>query len=93
MMTTDGGVLGAVKLELLLPWFAAGTLGQGEADAVESALARSPAFAHRLDVIRQEMAETILLNHSLEPPSARPMSKLISAIEAEARLDRRAPRR
>ncbi|MGA8154964.1 MAG: hypothetical protein WB822_01890 [Rhodoplanes sp.] len=93
MMMTDGGVLGAVELELLLPWFAAGTLSQGEAGAVECALACSPEFAHRLDVIRQEMAETVLLNHSLELPSARPMIKLMSAIEAEAPSSRRAPRR
>jgi hypothetical protein len=93
MMITGGGVLGAVELELLLPWFAAGTLSQGEVGAVECTLARSPEFAHRLDVIRQEMAETVLLNYSLELPSARPMIKLMSAIEAEAPSSRRAPRR
>ncbi|MFY9623548.1 MAG: hypothetical protein WB820_16140 [Rhodoplanes sp.] len=93
MMMTDGGVLGVVELELLLPWFAAGTLSRREAGAVECALARSPEFAHRLDVIRQEMAETVLLNHSLEPPSVRPMIKLMSAIEAEAAPGRRTPRR
>jgi hypothetical protein len=93
MMMTAGGVLGGVELELLLPWFAAGTLSRREARAVECALARSPEFAHRLDVIRQEMAETVLLNHSLEPPSARPMIKLMSAIEAEAAPGRRTPRR
>jgi len=83
MMMTDGGVLGAVELELLLPWFAAGTLSQGEAGAVECALACSPELAHRLDLIRREKAETVLLNESLALPSARPMIKLMSAIGAE----------
>ena len=68
-MMTDGGVLGVVELELLLPWFAAGTLSRREAGAVECALARSPEFAHRLDVIRQEMAETVLLAACASTPA------------------------
>lgn len=93
MMMTDGVVLGAVELEMLLPWFVAGTLSLRETGAVEYALARSPEFTCRLEVVRQERAETIFLNESLMPPSARPMIKLMSALEAEIAPNRRGPRR
>ena len=52
-------------------------------DAVEYALTRSPQLIRRFDWIRHEQAETILLNQSLGGPSARPVSKLFRAIEAE----------
>lgn len=93
MKVADGGVLGAMELELLLPWFVAGNLNQGDADAVEYALACSPEFAGRLEVVRQERAAIVFLNESLMPPSARPMIKLMSALGAETALSRRAPRR
>jgi hypothetical protein len=93
MMMTDGGVLGAVELELLLPWFVAGTLSQEDADAVEYALACSPEFARRLEIVGQERAATVFLNESLLPPSARPMIKLMSALGAETAPNRRVPRR
>jgi hypothetical protein len=93
MITTDGGVLGAAELESLLPWYAAGTLSRGKADALERALARSPELARRLDLIRQERAETIHLNRSLGTPSARPMAKLLAAIEAEDASKQRTPDR
>jgi hypothetical protein len=93
MMMTDGCVLGAVELELLLPWFVTGTLGQEKAAAVEYALARSPEFACRLEIVRQERAAAIFLNESLVPPSARPMIKLMSALGAKTAPNRRASRR
>lgn len=83
MMTTDGGVLGAAELEFLLPWYASGRLSQETIDAVECALTRSPQLVRRFDWIRHEQAETILLNQSLGGPSARPLAKLLRAIEAE----------
>ena len=92
MMMTDGIVLGAIELELLLPWFVAGTLSRAEAEAVECAIACSPELARRLDGVRRERAETILLNESLPLPSARPIYKLMSAIDAEGAPRQRARR-
>jgi anti-sigma factor RsiW len=71
------------ELEMLLPWHAAGTLNVRDAKRVEEALARDPALAKQYAVIREEYAETIGLNESLGAPSARAMTKLFAAIDAE----------
>jgi hypothetical protein len=70
-------------IEMLLPWHAAGTLNTRDARRVEEALARDPELARQYAVIREEYAETILLNESLGVPSARAMQNLFAAIDAE----------
>jgi len=70
-------------IEMLLPWYAAGTLNARDARRVEEALARDPDLAKQYAVIREEYAETIDLNESLGAPSARAMQKLFAAIDAE----------
>ena len=71
------------ELEMLLPWYAAGTLNARDARRVEEALARDPELVKQYAVIREEYAETIDLNESLGAPSARAMQKLFAAIDAE----------
>jgi hypothetical protein len=71
------------EIELLLPWYAAGTLNARDARRVEEALARDPELARQYAVIREEYAGTIDLNESLGAPSARAMQKLFAAIDAE----------
>jgi hypothetical protein len=71
------------EIEMLLPWHAAGTLSARDARRVDEALARDPELAKQYAVIRQEYAETIHLNESLGAPSARAMTKLFAAIDAE----------
>jgi anti-sigma factor RsiW len=71
------------ELEMLLPWYAAGTLNARDARRVEEALASDSELAKQYAVIREEYAETIDLNESLGAPSARAMQKLFAAIEAE----------
>jgi hypothetical protein len=71
------------EIEMLLPWHAAGTLNARDARRVDEALARDAALAEQYAVIREEYAETILLNESLGAPSARAMQKLFRAIDAE----------
>ena len=71
------------EIEMLLPWHAAGTLNARDAKRVEEALARDPALAKQYAVIREEYTETIGLNESLGTPSARAMTKLFAAIDAE----------
>ena len=71
------------EIEVLLPWHAAGTLNARDARRVDEALARDPELARQYAVIREEYAETISLNESLGAPSARAMSKLFAAIDAE----------
>lgn len=71
------------KIELLLPWHAAGTLNARDSRKVEEALARDPELAREYAIIREEYAETIGLNENLGAPSARAMQKLFAAIDAE----------
>jgi hypothetical protein len=77
--------LSADEIEALLPWYAAGTLDARLADQVEAALAADAGLARRLDLVREEMTETITLNEALGAPSARVMENLFSAIDRERR--------
>src|SRR5262245_12812681 len=70
-------------IEALLPWHAAGTLRPRDANRVEQALAGDGELARQSDLVREELVETIHLNETLRPPSARPMQKLFTAIDAE----------
>ena len=76
-------------IEALLPWHAAGTLGHRDANRVEQALAGDRELARQSDLVREELVETIHLNETLRPPSARAMERLFAAIDAE---EARAPR-
>jgi hypothetical protein len=71
------------EIELLLPWYAAGTLNPRDMQRVEEALAGDPELARQYAVIQREYAETIALNESLGAPSLRAMQKLFAAIDAE----------
>ncbi|MEN3288830.1 MAG: hypothetical protein V7634_3130 [Bradyrhizobium sp.] len=71
------------EIELLLPWYAAGTLNARDMKRVEEALSRDPELSRQYAVIQQEYAETIALNETLGAPSMRAMQKLFAAIEAE----------
>ena len=71
------------EIEALLPWHAAGTLSQRDAERVERALASDRELARQFDLVREEFHETIHLNESLGAPSARAAQKLFAAIEAE----------
>ncbi|WP_257165261.1 hypothetical protein [Bradyrhizobium sp. SRS-191] len=70
-------------VELLLPWYAAGTLNARDMRRVEEALAQDADLARQYAEIQKEYAETIALNESLGAPSMRAMQKLFAAIEAE----------
>jgi hypothetical protein len=80
--------LSADDIEALLPWYAAGTLDSWEAGQVEAALAADAGLSRRLDLVREEMAEAIVLNEALGVPSSRVAEKLFSAIDRERRTAR-----
>jgi hypothetical protein len=75
--------MSASDVEALLPWYAAGTLAAPEADQVEATLAADAELSRRLELAREEMAETVLLNESLGVPSPRVAEKLFKAIDRE----------
>jgi hypothetical protein len=80
--------MSAEDIEALLPWYAAGTLEPREADEVEAALAADTELARRLELVREEMTEAILLNEALGVPSARVMENLFKAIDKERKIAR-----
>ncbi len=71
------------KIEGLLPWHAAGTLGHRDTQRVEAALASDPELARRYELVREELAQTIHLNETLGAPSSRAMAALFAKIDAE----------
>jgi len=71
------------EIEALLPWHAAGTLSRADAERVERALSSDRELAHRFDLVREELQETVHLNELLGHPSARAADKLFAAIESE----------
>ncbi len=71
------------EIQALLPWYATGTLDKRDRRRVDKALQQDPALARQLDLVREELAETIHLNETLPVPSSRVANRLIAAIEAE----------
>ena len=69
-------------IELLLPWYAAGTLSPTEAKWVEEAIARDPRLAERLALTREEMDEAIGLAESLPAPSPHARARVFERIAA-----------
>ena len=74
-------------IEVLLPWYAAGTLDPQEADRVAAAVAADAGLARRLDLCREEMIGTVAVNESLGVPSARAAERLIAAIGRDRRRE------
>lgn len=73
------------ELELLLPFYATGRISAADKARVEAALAADAELALRLDIVRDDMAETTLLNESLGAPSPRVLDRLMAGVEAEPR--------
>lgn len=71
------------EIELLLPWYAAGTLSRRDAARVEQALANDNELARQFEMVREELGETIASNESLGAPSQRAMKALFEKIDAE----------
>jgi len=77
------------EIEALLPWYAAGTLRRRDRQRVADALRKDPALARQIDLVREELAETIHLNETLGAPSVRAADRLMAAIDAETLAARR----
>jgi hypothetical protein len=78
-MKTFAGA-GPTDAEMLLPWYAAGTLGRRDARQVELALAHDVELRRQYELILEELTETIRLNESLGAPSARAGERLKAAL-------------
>ncbi|HEX4408627.1 MAG TPA: hypothetical protein VH206_07640 [Xanthobacteraceae bacterium] len=78
----------AAEAVLLMPWYAVGTLNDGDRRRVETVLKQYPSLADQVDLTREELDETIHLNESLGAPSSRVADRLMAAIDAEPRAAR-----
>jgi hypothetical protein len=84
MKTTMNEVLERQDIEEMLPWYAAGVLNRRDMQRVEQALNRDPELVRQLDMVRDELTDTIHLNETLGAPSAKALNKLMAGIEAES---------
>lgn len=69
------------EIELLLPWYAAGTLDAGDAQKVEAALAGDPELARRYDWVRAEFTQETAINEKAGAPSAGDVTTLFAKID------------
>lgn len=90
MTTTQDHSAGEARREIedLLPWYVAGTLSAADADRVEAALAADETLRPALEIAREEMGETVLMNQALGSPSPRALDALFAKIDAEPRRNR-----
>ncbi len=70
------------EIELLLPWYAAGTLDPDEARQVEAALARDPELASRYEWVRAEFAQETAIGDAAGEPSPGDARTLFAKIDA-----------
>lgn len=71
------------EIEALLPWYAAGTLRRRDRQRVEEALRQDAEVARHVDLVREEIVETIHLNETLGAPRPHVADRLMAAIDAE----------
>jgi anti-sigma factor RsiW len=72
------------EIELLLPWYAAGTLEPDETARVDAYIKAHPDVADHLVVVREEMDETIGVNEALGAPSAGAIDRLMEQVMQES---------
>ena len=73
------------EIEMMLPWYVAGTLDRAETRRVEAYLRDHPELQDHLNLVREEMEETIGVNESLGTPSPGALDRLMEQVEGEAR--------
>lgn len=70
------------EIELLLPWYAAGTLDARESQQVERALASDPELAARYEWVRAELEQETHVSEAAGQPSGRDVKTLFAKIDA-----------
>ena len=70
------------EVELLLPWYAAGTLEPNEMRQVEAALASDPELASRYEWVRSEFAQETAIGDAVGRPSSAAIKALFAKIDA-----------
>src|SRR5579863_6343460 len=70
------------EVELLLPWYAAGTLDPAEVRQVEAAIASDPELAGRYEWARAEFAQETAIGDAAGEPSSADVKALFAKIDA-----------
>jgi len=70
------------EIELLLPWYAAGTLDARESQQVERALANDPELAARYEWVRAELEQETHVSEAAGEPSGSDVKTLFAKIDA-----------
>ncbi|MGC1780532.1 MAG: hypothetical protein WBB34_21565 [Xanthobacteraceae bacterium] len=82
-MTTANETTRPSEIELLLPWYAAGTLDPAEMQQVEAALASDPELASRYEWVRAEFAQETAIGETSGEPSPGDLRTLFAKIDAQ----------
>lgn len=82
-MTQDDKLTAREEMDALLPWYVTGRLSPGERLRVEAALEADPELRRRLDIVREEHAETVALNEALPAAPRGAADRLFALIDAE----------
>lgn len=69
------------EIEMLLPWYVTGKLDDDDRARVERYLADHPETAQQLELVREELDETVAVNETLGTMPAGALHKLLSRIE------------
>ncbi|MGI9412329.1 MAG: hypothetical protein ACR2PM_01575 [Hyphomicrobiales bacterium] len=72
------------EIEMMLPWYVAGTLDRTETRRVEAYLRDHPDLQDHIDLVREEMEETVGVNESLGTPSPGALDRLMERVEGDA---------
>lgn len=72
------------EIELLLPWYEKGTLSSADMQRVEAYLAAHPELGSHLDLIREEIVETVAANEDIGMPRLEARNRLMERIASEA---------
>jgi hypothetical protein len=70
------------EIELLLPWYAAGTLDARDSQQVAAALAADPELAARYEWVRAELEQETHVSEAAGEPSGRDVKTLFAKIDA-----------
>lgn len=81
---TEDRVIDREEAELLLPWYERGTLADAEMRRIEARLAADPELRARLELIREEAAETVVAVERVGMPRRASRERLMAQIAVEA---------
>ena len=76
------------EISLLLPWYANGTLDEGDQSRVDAWLKRDAELRVELATLREDMAEAIDTNEAIAAPPSAALDRLMDQIGAEAPVRR-----